>query len=130
MDNLIIYIFFAIIGIILFFNVIKIFINIFTKSKAIKNKENPLQNEIREEIERNVKPHLTSLEGMYEKSNSDADSFAKFVFSTFKGKFSSLMQKDEKLVESEICHCCDEYENSECKESFCLEGAGISCPNS
>ena len=130
MDNTILYIFGAIVGVILFLNIIKIFINIFTRPKVKKEEVNPLQKEIREEVNEIVKPNLTSLEGMYEKSNSDASSFASFVFSVVKDKFSKYLEKDEALVESEICKCCSDYEGAECKESFCLEGSGISCPNS
>ncbi len=129
MDNIVLYIIGAIIGVILFLNIIKIFINIFTRPKVKKEEPNPLQEEIREEVNEIVKPHLTSLEGMYEKSNSDASSFSSFVFSVVKDKFSKYLDKDEALVESEICKCCSDYEGAECKESFCLEGSGISCPN-
>ena len=129
MDNIMLYIIAAIVGVILFLNIIKIFINIFTRPKVKKSEENPLQKEIREEVNEVVKPHLTSLEGMYEKSNSDASSFSSFVFSTVKDKFPKYLEKDEALVESEICKCCGDYEGAECKESFCLEGSGISCPN-
>ncbi len=130
MDNIIVlYIIGGIVGVILFLNIIKIFINIFTRPKVKKEESNPLQNKIREEVNQIVKPNLTSLEGMYEKSNSEATSFASFVFSAVKDKFSKYLEKDEALVESEICKCCEDYEGAECKESFCLEGSGISCPN-
>ena len=129
MDNTILYIIGAIVGVIFFLNIIKIFINIFTRPKVKKEELNSLQKEIREEVNEIVKPNLTSLEGMYEKSNSDASSFSSFVFSVVKDKFSKYLEKDEALVESEICKCCSDYEGAECKESFCLEGSGISCPN-
>ena len=129
MDNTILYIIGAIVGVILFLNIIKVFINIFTRPKAKKEEVNPLQQQIRDEVNEVVKPNLTSLEGMYEKSNSDASSFSTFVFSVVKDKFSNYLEKDEALVESEICKCCGDYEGAECKESFCLEGSGISCPN-
>ena len=129
MDNLIIYIIGTIVGVIILLNIIKIFINIFTRPKVKKEELDPLQKEIREEVNEVVKPHLTSLEGMYEKSNSDASSFASFVFSVVKDKFSKYLEKDEALVESEICKCCGDYEGAECKESFCLESSGISCSN-
>ena len=129
MDNTILYIIGAIVGVILFLNIIKVFINIFTRPKAKKEEVNPLQQQIRDEVNEVVKPNLTSLEGMYEKSNSDASSFSSFVFSVVKDKFSNYLEKDEALVESEICKCCGDYEGAECKESFCLEGSGISCPN-
>ena len=129
MDNIILYGIATIVGVILFLNIIKIFINIFRRPKVNEEEVNPLQKEIREEVNEVVKPNLTSLEGMYEKSNSDASSFSSFVFSVVKDKFSKYLEKDEALVESEICKCCGDYEGAECKESFCLEGSGISCPN-
>jgi hypothetical protein len=131
MDNIFIYGIFAIIGIIFFLNVITVIINVFTKKKIKKEKVeevNPLRDEIRTEINEKVKPHLSSLEGMYEKSNSSENTFSAFVLSVFKDKFSNYVEKDEQLLESEMCKCCSDYEGSECKESFCLEGAGISCP--
>ena len=138
MDNntIFIYVLFGIIGVIFFLNIIKIIINIFTKSRAkSKVKEaveevNPLRDELRGEINEKVKPHLTSLEGMYEKSNSSESSFSAFVLSIFKDKFSKYQENDEKLLESEIGKCCSDYEGADCKESYCLEGAGISCPQS
>jgi len=117
-------------GILLFLNLIKVFINIFSKPKVISvEKEDPLLSEIRLDIKEQVQPHLTSLEGMYKKSDLKAPTLAAFVFSVFKDKFSSHIEKNEKLVEEEICKCCSEYESSECKESFCLEGTGLSCPS-
>jgi len=103
--------------------------NIFSKPvPAIKEELDPFVAEVRADIEEQVKPHLTSLEGMYNKSESKVESLGAFVFSVFKDKFSSHIEKDEKLVEEEICKCCSEYEGAECKESFCLEGSGLSCP--
>jgi len=131
MDNRIIYGLFGILGIILLLNIIKIlmnvFRNIFLKPKA--KVVDPLQEEIQQEISKSVKPHLNSLEGMYAKSNSEKSTFSAFVLSIFKEKFPTLREKNEKLLESEICKCCGDYEEAECKESFCLEGSGISCPN-
>ena len=132
MDNRIIYGLFGILGIILFLNFIKVlmnvFRNIFLKPKA--KEPDPLQEEIREEVNKLVKPHLNSLEGIYAKSSSEESSFSAFVLSIFKEKFPTFREKNEKLLESEICKCCGEYEGAECKESFCLEGSGISCPQS
>ena len=128
MDKMIVlYIIGSIVGVMLFLNIIRVFVNIFTRPKK---ELNPLQKEIREEVNEIVKPNLTSLEGMYKKSDSDASSFSSFVFSAVKDKFSKYLEKDEALVESEICKCCNDYEGAECKESFCLEGSGISCPSS
>ncbi len=131
MDKIVVlYIFGGVVGVLLFLNIIRVFINIFTRPKVKKEETNPLQKEIRAEVNKIVKPNLTSLEGMYKKSNSNDSSFASFVFSVVKDKFSKYLEKDEALVESEICKCCEDYEGAECKESFCLEGSGISCPNS
>jgi len=126
-DNIVIYVIFSIIGIVFFMNMIKVFINIFTRPKV---EVDPMQQELRETINETVRPHLTSLEGMYEKSGKKENSFSTFVFSVFKDKLSKYTEKNEKLVEKEIAKCCDDYECSECKESYCLEGAGIACPQS
>jgi len=133
MDNIIIYGLFGILGIILLLNFIKILVNVF-KNVFLKPKVrviplDPLEEEIREEVNKTVKPHLNSLEGMYEKSASEESTFSAFVLSIFKDKFSTFREKNETFLESEICKCCGDYEGAECKESFCLEGSGISCPN-
>jgi len=128
-SNLILYIVVGFFSILIFLNLIKIFMNIFSKpAPIIKEEEDPFVTEVRSDIEEQVKPHLTSLEGMYKKSESKAETLGAFVFSVFKDKFSSHIEKDEKVVEEEICKCCSEYEGAECKESFCLEGSGLSCP--
>jgi len=125
MDKMAIYGIFILLGVVLFFNVIKIFINIFSQSKV--EKENPLRAEIRNEVNEKVKPHLHSLEAMHQNSDESEKNFGTFVFGLFKDKFSGFIEKDEKLVESEICQCCSDYEGTECKEEFCLEAAGINC---
>ena len=103
-----------------------------TTPKKVASQEDLAQaalvSDLRTEIDEQVKPHLTSLEGMYNKSNSTATTLGSFVFSIFKDKLSSYVEKDEKMVEEEICKCCSDYEGAECKESFCLEGSGLSCP--
>jgi len=128
-DSIVMYVVVAIIGTILFLNFIKIFINIFNKPKITKKiiEENLFRDELRSEINEKVKPHLTSLEGMYSKSNSTESSFSAFVLSIFKDKL--VKNNNEKLLENEISKCCNDYEGAECKESFCLEGSGISCPS-
>jgi len=119
----------AFFSILLFINLIKVFMNIFSREKVVSKREaDPLRSEVRLDIEEQVRPHLTSLEGMYEKSTSKATTLGAFVFSIFKDKFSSHIDKNEKLVEEEIIKCCSEYVGAECKESFCLEGSGLSCP--
>jgi len=128
-SNLILYVVVGFFFLLIFLNLIKVFMNIFSKKEnVIMEEEDPFVSEIRLDIKEQVKPHLTSLEGMYEKSESKAETLGSFVFSVFKDKFSSHIEKDEKLVEKEICKCCSEYEGAECKESFCLEGSGLTCP--
>jgi len=127
-NSIIIYALFGIIGVVLFLNFVKIFVNIFTKPK-VQAKSDPVRDEIRSEISEKIRPNLTSLEGMYKKSDSAESSFSKFVLTVFKDKFSKF-KESEKVLEEEIAHCCSEYEGAECKESYCLEGAGISCPKS
>jgi len=122
-SNLILYIVVGFFAILIFLNLIKVFMNIFSKPvPVVEEKVDPFVSEVRSDIEEQVKPHLTSLEGMYEKSASKAETLGAFVFSVFKDKFASYIEKDEKLVEE------SEYEGAECKESFCLEGSGLSCP--
>ena len=129
-SSMVLYIIIAFFTILLFINLVKVFMNIFSRQQSISmTKENPFRSEVRSDIEEQVRPHLTSLEGMYKKSTSTASTLGAFVFSVFKDKFSSHIEKDEKLVEEEICKCCSEYEGAECKESFCLESSGLSCPN-
>ena len=125
---------FALIGLVLLINIVQVFTNIFGGSKPSAvveevEEENPLRNEIRSEINEKIKPHLNSLEGMYEKSENDAKSFSAYVLDKVKEKLAPLVEKDEKLVEEEICKCCSDYEGADCKENFCLDGSGISCDN-
>lgn len=113
---------------ILLVNVFKILMNIFSSSETVElEEENPLRDEIREEVNTRVKPHLHALEAMHQKGESSESKFGTFVFGLFKETFSNYTEKDEKLVESEICKCCSDYEGSECKEEFCLDGSGITC---
>ncbi len=134
MANNIMLVVFALIGLILLVNILKILTNIFGNSNASVveeeediEEENPLRDEIRSEINEKIKPHLNSLEGMYEKSENDAKSFSAYVFDKVKEKLAPIIEKDEKLVEEEVCKCCGDYEGAECKENFCLDGTGISC---
>ncbi len=134
MANIIMWVVFALIGLVLLINIFTVFLNIFGTSKGSNveeelEEEDPLREEIRSEINEKVKPHLNSLEGMYEKSENDAQSFSAYVFEKVKGTLAPLMEKDEKLVEEEVCKCCGDYEGAECKENFCLDGSGISCDN-
>ena len=130
MDRDIVVVFLAIMGVIFFFNIIKVFMNVFSSSSsAVVEVPNPLRDEIREEVEEKVKPNLHALEALYGNGGASegGSGFGAFVFDKFKDKFSNFVEKDEKLVETEICNCCSDYEDATCKEEFCLEGAGISC---
>jgi len=127
MDNIVVIGVFILIGIILFFNIIKIIINIFSSSSKPVKEIHPLMGEIRDEVNDKVRPHLHSLEAMHQNSDESDKKFGTFVFSLFKDKFSTYVEKDEKLVEAEICKCCSDYEGAECKEEFCLDGSGIAC---
>jgi len=134
MAYIIMWVVFALIGLVLLVNIFTVFTNIFGVSKAStvkedveEEEEDPLRDEIRSEINEKIKPHLNSLEGMYEKSENDAKSFSTYVFEKVKEKLAPLIEKDEKLVEEEVCKCCGDYEGAECKENFCLDGSGISC---
>lgn len=130
MDNIILIVVFAIIGFIILINFVQVIINMFTRTKADVEEPNPLRDELRKEINTKVRPHLNSLEGMYEKSDTQDTKFSTYVYGLFKDTFSSYAVRDEKLVENEICKCCNDYEGAECKEEYCLEGSGISCGKS
>jgi len=121
---------FAIIGLIILINFFQVIINMFTRSKAEVEVSNPLRDELRKEINTKVRPHLNSLEGMYEKSEVEDMKFSTYVYNLFKDTFSSYAVRNKKLVESEICKCCNDYESADCKEEYCLEGSGISCGKS
>jgi len=130
MDNILLIVVFFIIGLIILINFIQVMINMFTRPKADVEVSNPLRDELRKEINTKVRPHLNSLEGMYEKSDTEDTKFSTYVYGLFKDTFSSYAVRDEKLVENEICKCCNDYEGADCKEEYCLEGSGISCGKS
>jgi hypothetical protein len=132
MANNIMLVVFSLIGLILLVNIFKVFTNIFggSNSKVEEvEEENPLRDEIRSEINEKIKPHLNSLEGMYEKSGTEDKTFSAYVLDKVREKLAPLIEKDEKLVEEEVCKCCGDYEGADCKENFCLDGSGISCDN-
>jgi len=130
MANMIMVAVFTLIGLVLLVNLFTVLTNIFRGSNSFSVEEtNPLRDEIRSEINEKVKPHLNSLEGMYEKSESEEKSFSTYVLARVKEKLAPFIEKDEKLVEEEICKCCSDYEGAECKEDFCLDGSGIFCQN-
>ena len=119
MDNQVILIIFALLGVILLLNTFKFIIDFFS------NRREYLEiHEVRSEVNQKVKPYLSSLEIKFKHDEESGDKFGTYVYDLVKDKFSS---KNEKLVEREVCRCCSDYEKAECKEDFCLEGAGISC---
>ena len=132
MDNnrLIIVVVFTIILVILLIKLVSIFRGIFSQPSTSTQEEpklDPFQAIIREEVNSKVKPHLHSLDAMHQKSEDNEKKLSEFVFSLFQSKFSNHIEHNKSMVEEEICKCCSDYEGAECKEEFCLEGAGISC---
>lgn len=128
-NSLVVYIIFALVAVVFLLNMFKVLLNIFGNKKPKVVKElDPVVSEVRSQVNEEVRPHLNSLEGMYEKSASKEATLGSFVQSVFKDKFSAYTGKEQKIVEAEIDKCCADYEGAECKESFCLESAGISCP--
>lgn len=118
-NNSILLVVFALIGLIIIINMLKFIANFFS------NRREYLEvNEVRQEVNQKVKPYLSSLEKKFEHDEHSGDKFGTYVYGLVKDKFPN---KDEQLVEREICRCCSDYEGAECKEDFCLEGAGISC---
>jgi ABC-type multidrug transport system fused ATPase/permease subunit len=117
--QLVIKIIFAFIILILFVNMIKFIINFFSNRKRYVE-----AYDIRQEVHTQVRPHLSSLEKKFEKEAKEGEKFGTYVFGLFKDKFEG---KNEKMVEKEICRCCEGYENAECKEDYCLAGSGASC---
>ncbi len=117
-QNIIIAIF-ILIGIILVINILKFILNFFSNQKRYEEIK-----EVRTEVNKKVKPYLGSLEKKFEKEDIKDKKFGEYVTEQFKDKFKG---KNKKLVEKEICKCCDGYLNAECKEDYCLEGSGISC---
>ncbi len=117
--KIIILIIFILIGVIVIINMFKFILNFFSNQKRYEEIK-----EVKDEVNSKVRPYLTSLERKFEKENIKDKKFGEYVAEQFKGK---LKSKNEKLVEKEICKCCDGYLNAECKEDYCLEGSGISC---
>ena len=134
MDKIVVIIVFVLIGVILLINLYNVLVSTFIGTPSSveddydEEEANPLLSEVRSEIDEKVRPHLHSIEGMYEKSEvPEGTSFSSYVLGVVKEKLSPLMEKDEKLVEEEIINTCSAYEGADCKENFCLEGSGISC---
>ncbi len=117
--KIIILIIFILIGVIVIINMFKFILNFFSNQKRYEEIK-----EVKDEVNSKVRPYLTSLERKFEKENIKDKKFGEYVAEQFKDK---LKSKNEKLIEKEICKCCDGYLNAECKEDYCLEGSGISC---
>jgi len=117
--NLIIKVIFAFIILILIINMLKFIFNFFSNRKRYAE-----VYDIRTEVNRVVRPSLTALEKKFESEKKEGEKFSQFVTEAFKDKFKD---KNEKIVEKEICRCCDGYEKADCKEDYCLEGSGASC---
>jgi len=130
MDNILLIVVVGFFSILFLLNIFKILSNIFTKFKDNSEAKENFSEALKEEVNNSVRPHLNSMKGMYEKREEEDMSFSSFVFSSFKDKLGNYVEKSEKMVETEICECCSEYENADCKEAYCLEGSGISCPKS
>ena len=117
--HIIINVVFAIIAIVLLINLLKFISNFFSNKKRYTE-----VYDVRTEVNKVVRPRLSSLEKKFESEKKEGEKFGHFVTEAFKDKFKN---KNEKLVEKEICRCCNGYENAECKEDYCLEGSGASC---
>ena len=117
--HIIIKVVFAFIAIILVINIFKFIANFFSNRKRYTE-----VYDVRTEVNKIVRPRLNSLEKKFESEKREGEKFGHFVTEAFKDKFKS---KNEKIVEKEICRCCNGYENADCKEDYCLEGSGVSC---
>jgi hypothetical protein len=118
-SELAIKILFAFIILIIFLNLLQFIINFFSNRKRYEE-----AYDIKKEVNTKVRPHLHSLEKKYEKEKKGNEKFGTYVYGLFKDKFAD---KNEKMVEREICRCCDGYEKADCKEDYCLAGSGASC---
>jgi uncharacterized protein with gpF-like domain len=110
---------FAFIAFIIVINIFKFIVDFFTNRKRYEE-----VYEVRQEVNKEVRPYLTALEKKYEQEKEEGQKFSNYVHELFKDKFKG---KNEKLVEKEICRCCDGYESAECKEDYCLATSGVAC---
>lgn len=117
--DIIIKVVFAFIIIVLVINILKFIMNFFSNQKRYTE-----IYDVRKEVNSEVRPYLGSLEKKFENEKKDGDKFGSYVFGLFKDKFAD---KNEKIVEKEICRCCDGYDNADCKEDYCLATSGASC---
>jgi ribosomal protein S20 len=117
--HIIIKVVFAFIIIVLVINILKFISNFFSNRKRYTE-----VYAVRTEVNKVVRPRLGSLEKKFETEKKEGEKFGHFVSDAFKDKFKA---KNEKIVEKEICRCCNDYENADCKEDYCLAGSGASC---
>jgi len=117
--HLIIKVVFAFIAVVLVINMLKFILNFFSNRKRYTEVYG-----VRTEVDKVVRPRLSALEKKFESEKKEGEKFGQFVTEVFKDKFKG---KNPKIVEKEICRCCDGYENANCKEDYCLEGSGASC---
>jgi hypothetical protein len=117
--HIIIKVVFAFIIIVLVINMLKFISNFFSNRKRYTE-----VYAVRSEVNKVVRPRLASLEKKFDSEKKEGEKFSNFVSNAFKDKFKN---KNEKIVEKEICRCCNGYENADCKEDYCLAGSGASC---
>jgi len=117
--HIIIKVVFAFIIIVLVINMLKFISNFFSNRKRYTE-----VYAVRSEVNKVVRPRLASLEKKFDSEKKEGEKFSNFVSDAFKDKFKN---KNEKIVEKEICRCCNGYENADCKEDYCLAGSGASC---
>ena len=117
--HLIIKVVFAFIIVILVINILKFILDFFSNRKRYTE-----VYDVRTEVNKVVRPRLSALEKKFESEKKEGEKFGQFVTEAFKDKFKD---KNEKIVEKEICRCCSGYESADCKEDYCLEGSGVSC---
>jgi len=110
---------FAFIAVVLVINILKFILDFFSNRKRYTE-----VYDVRTEVNRVVRPRLSALEKKFESEKKEGEKFGQFVTEAFKEKFKG---KNEKIVEKEICRCCNGYENADCKEDYCLEGSGANC---
>jgi hypothetical protein len=118
-ENIIVWGIFGFIAIVLVLNFFKFIVDFFSNRKVYTQRA-----EVYSEVDKEIRPHLISLEKKFENDANAEGSFGSYVFGIFKEKFKG---KDEKLVEKAVCKCCSDYEGADCKEDFCLDGSGVSC---
>jgi len=117
--HLIIKVVFAFIIVVLVINMLKFILDFFSNRKRYAE-----VYDVRTEVNKVVRPRLSALEKKFESEKKEGEKFGQFVTEAFKDKFKG---KNEKIVEKEICRCCNGYENADCKEDYCLEGSGANC---